>query len=115
VIYVTNETIAGQYFRKNKTTVIQQKDKTVNKMKETIIDVRTPAEFMGGNVAGSINIPLNELPGRLAEIRKLEQPIILCCASGGRSAQATVFLQNQGIICENGGSWLSVNFKYQNN
>jgi phage shock protein E len=83
-------------------------------MKETIIDVRTPGEFMGGNVVGSINIPLNELAQRIDEIKQLQQPIILCCASGARSAQATAFLKGLGIECENGGSWLTVNFKMAN-
>jgi len=35
---------------------------------KTIIDVRTSGEFMFGNVKGSINIPLAELPKRLDEI-----------------------------------------------
>jgi phage shock protein E len=78
-------------------------------MKNTIVDVRTPAEFMGGHVAGSVNIPLNEIPQRLDEFRNMAQPIILCCASGNRSGQATHFLNAQGIACENGGSWLDVN------
>lgn len=77
----------------------------------TILDVRTPAEFAGGHVAGSINIPLNEVEQKLAEIKALKQPIILCCASGGRSGQATYFLKNQGVDCENGGSWLDVNYQ----
>ena len=47
-------------------------------MKETIIDVRTPGEFMGGNVVGSINIPLNELPSRINEIKEFEKVIIIC-------------------------------------
>ena len=81
--------------------------------KKTIIDVRTRGEFMGGNVAGSINIPLNEIPQRLVEIKKMPQPIILCCASGARSGQATFFLQSNGINCENGGSWYDVNYDYQ--
>lgn len=81
--------------------------------KKTIIDVRTRGEFMGGNVAGSINIPLNEIPQRLAEIKKMPQPVILCCASGARSGQATFFLQSNGITCENGGSWYDVNYDYQ--
>ncbi len=79
----------------------------------TIVDVRTPAEFMGGHVAGSVNIPLNEIPKRLEEIKELAQPLVLCCASGGRSAQATSYLKGLGITCENGGSWLDVNFSYQ--
>ncbi|MFN7313325.1 MAG: rhodanese-like domain-containing protein [Bacteroidota bacterium] len=76
-----------------------------------IIDVRTPEEFMGGNVAGSINIPLHEIPHRLDEIKAMNQPIILCCASGNRSEQATMFLKSNGIACENGGSWLDVNYQ----
>ncbi len=76
--------------------------------KATIIDVRTPAEFMGGHVAGSINIPLQEVPARLDEFKNM-QHIVLCCASGNRSGQATRFLQSNGIECENAGSWLDVN------
>ena len=80
---------------------------------KTVIDVRTPAEFMGGHVAGSVNIPLQEITKRLAEIKAMEQPIILCCASGNRSGQAASFLKNQGVNCENGGSWTEVNYRVQ--
>jgi len=76
--------------------------------KATIVDVRTPSEFMGGHVAGSINIPLQEIPKRLSEFKNKEN-IVLCCASGGRSGQATLFLKENGIECENGGSWMDVN------
>jgi len=75
-----------------------------------IVDVRTTQEFMGGHVAGSINIPLNELPERMNELKSMEN-ILLCCASGGRSMQATDYLRNNGIDCQNGGSWLQVNFE----
>ena len=76
----------------------------------TVVDVRTPAEFMGGNVNHSINVPLQEIQQRLTELKQLKTPLILCCASGGRSAMATQFLSSQGIECVNGGSWLNVNF-----
>lgn len=76
----------------------------------TIVDVRTYGEFMGGNVAGSINIPLNEIPERIEELKALKAPLILCCASGGRSGQAHNFLSQYGIECYNGGSWLNVNY-----
>jgi phage shock protein E len=76
----------------------------------TIVDVRTPAEFMGGNAAGSINIPLNEVQERLDELKALPQPLVLCCASGNRSGQATHFLTAQGIECANAGSWMDVNY-----
>ena len=55
--------------------------------KPTIIDVRSYGEFMGGHVAGSINIPLQEITQRLDEIKALPKPVILCCASGNRSGQ----------------------------
>ena len=77
-------------------------------MKPTIIDVRTPGEFMDGNINGSINIPLQELPKRLKTISAYPQPLIVCCASGIRSAQAKVILNQNKISCENGGSWLQV-------
>lgn len=77
----------------------------------TIIDVRTRAEFSGGNVAGSINIPLQEITMHIDEIRAMEQPIVFCCASGGRSGQATQYFQSIGVDCENGGSWLDVNYQ----
>jgi phage shock protein E len=82
--------------------------------KPTIIDVRSYGEFMGGHVAGSINIPLQEITQRLDEIKALPKPVILCCASGNRSGQAAAFLNHHGIVCENGGSWLRVNFAMQN-
>lgn len=76
--------------------------------KATIVDVRTPVEFMGGHVANSKNIPLNEIPERIEELKKMNH-LILCCASGGRSGQAARYLQQNGISCENGGSWMDVN------
>ncbi len=76
--------------------------------KATIVDVRSAAEFMSGHVNGSLNIPLQEIPTRLAEFKKMKN-IILCCASGNRSGQAAAYLQQNGIGCENAGSWLEVN------
>jgi len=75
--------------------------------KTTIIDVRSPGEFMSGHVPGSINIPLNEIPHRMEELVGKEN-IILCCASGNRSGQATSYLALRGIKCENGGSWMDL-------
>lgn len=76
----------------------------------TVVDVRTPAEFQMGNVVDSINIPLQEIAERVEELKSLPQPLILCCASGGRSGQATHYLSTLGINCVNAGSWLDVNY-----
>lgn len=75
----------------------------------TIVDVRSPAEFQGGNVAGSINIPLQEITNRMDEVKALKTPLVLCCASGNRSGQAQGFLSQSGIDCVNAGSWMDVN------
>ncbi len=60
-----------------------------------IVDVRTPAEFQDGAYPNAINIPVQVLPTRLAELPKNE-PIILYCASGARSAAATQTLKRAG-------------------
>jgi rhodanese-related sulfurtransferase len=82
--------------------------KMMNTGEITVVDVRSPGEFRGAHVAGSVNIPLQEIPLRIDELREMKH-VILCCASGNRSGQATSFLKQQGISCENGGSWLDVN------
>ncbi len=74
-----------------------------------VIDVRSPGEFQGGHVAGSKNIPLQTIGSKVAEIKKISKPIVLCCASGNRSGQATSILKGEGVDCENGGSWMAVN------
>jgi rhodanese-related sulfurtransferase len=80
-------------------------------IKGTVVDVRTRAEYSGGHVNGSVNIPLQEITNHIEEIKAMEQPIIFCCASGGRSYQATQYFKSLGVKCENGGSWLDVNYQ----
>lgn len=74
----------------------------------TVIDVRTTEEFMAGHVPGSINIPLQEVSLKIEAIRAMQQPIVLCCASGIRSEKAMLFLRQHGIECSNGGGWREV-------
>lgn len=85
-------------------------EEIVRKNEGTVIDVRTVEEFRGGNIAGSINIPLHEIPQRLEELKNMKQPIVFCCASGGRSEQASNYISSLGLDCCNGGSWLDVNY-----
>lgn len=73
----------------------------------TVVDVRTPAEFNEGHLAGSINIPLNEIISRLDELKSGRQ-ILLCCASGIRSKKATDLLKENSVDCQDGGSWLDL-------
>jgi rhodanese-related sulfurtransferase len=52
---------------------------------------------MGGHVVGSINIALNEIPERIIEIKKLQMPLILCCASGNRTDKLNIFYRNREL------------------
>ncbi|QSE99247.1 rhodanese-like domain-containing protein [Fulvivirga lutea] len=76
-----------------------------------IIDVRSAAEYAGGHVANSINIPLDQLDKKLNQLDK-KKPIITCCASGMRSGVAKGVLKSKGFEeVYNGGGWMSLNGK----
>lgn len=78
-----------------------------------IVDVRSPQEYAGGHVRGSVNIPLGDLQRQLKRLPDKEQPIITCCASGARSASAKNLLRAQGYTeVVNGGGWYSLNGKW---
>jgi rhodanese-related sulfurtransferase len=61
-----------------------------------VLDVRTPREWAAKHIAGSVNIPLNHLAERYAEIPP-DRHIVVHCASGYRSAVAASLLEQQGI------------------
>jgi rhodanese-related sulfurtransferase len=70
-----------------------------------VIDARTPREFQAGNYPGSVNIPLQEIEGRLNEFGKKEGYIIVYCRSGNRSGKAVKILKSHGFLnVINGGS-----------
>ena len=50
-----------------------------------ILDVRSPAEYAGGHIEGSKNIPVDKLKGNLNFLNDKNKAIITCCASGMRS------------------------------
>lgn len=75
-----------------------------------VIDVRTPQEFKMGNVDGSVNIPLDKFNNStIKKIKGMKRPVLVCCASGMRSASAMQMLKNSGMEeVYNGGSWHKV-------
>ncbi len=73
-------------------------------MKLKIIDVRTREEFELGNIADSINIPVQELLEHVDRIKEMA-PVVFCCASGHRSELATQYFKQLGVECSNGGGW----------
>jgi rhodanese-related sulfurtransferase len=70
-----------------------------------MVDVRSPAEFASGHAAGSVNIPLSELEQGASTLDP-DRWVIVCCASGTRSAIAGRRLRGLGFSrVLNGGSW----------
>ena len=63
-----------------------------------VLDVREPEEFTGplGHIRDALLIPLGELAERAGELSR-DRPIVAVCRAGGRSAQATVILQQAGF------------------
>jgi phage shock protein E len=70
-----------------------------------VVDVRSRGEFLSGSSPGSVNIPLDELPGSIGQF-SIDQPIILCCASGTRSGMALSLFKQRGFKnVVNAGPW----------
>jgi len=60
-----------------------------------VLDVREQHEWDEGHIEGAQHIPLGELGERVAEVPS-DRQVLCVCHLGGRSAQATVFLNQQG-------------------
>lgn len=62
-----------------------------------VIDVRSPQEFATGHIPSAVNIPLDELSGKLEAMKvSKDTTIITMCEHGGRSSRAAVELQKLG-------------------
>ena len=62
-----------------------------------ILDVRDPKEYDAGHVSGAVNIPIEDLSKRLAEMRvPKDTTIVTMCEHGGRSSRAALELQKLG-------------------
>ncbi|NOT11540.1 MAG: rhodanese [Methylococcaceae bacterium] len=61
-----------------------------------LLDVREPYEYEYARIEGSLLIPLNQIPQRLAELDP-QQEIMVICHHGMRSQQAAQFLMHSGF------------------
>lgn len=66
----------------------------------TLLDTRTPFEYMKGHAEGFINIPLDDLRERISEIPK-GKPVYVMCQSGLRSYISCRILSQSGYDCYN--------------
>jgi len=85
----------------------------------TLLDVRTPAEFNGAHIAGSVNIPLDQLnPFQFLKNNYLasEQKVYILCQSGTRAQNAAKLFDKDGlggaVVLEGGiSAWIKEGFK----
>lgn len=80
-----------------------------------VIDIRQPAELSSGIIPGAEALPMHTIPLRMSELNR-EEKLIMVCRSGARSAQACMFLQQQGydnVFNLRGGmmAWAGSGFK----
>jgi MFS family permease len=78
-----------------------------------IVDVRSPAEFASGHVAGAINVPLDTLDARQGELRRDALVVTVCGKGGGRSERAAQRLRTLGFehvrsLCGGTDAWLQL-------
>lgn len=95
-------------------TVDDFKSIVAGKTKDTvIIDVRTEDEVAAGTMPGALNIPTEEIAGRIAEIPK-DKKIITFCSTGIRAEMAYIALKDKGYSAKflNGKMEFSENAKY---
>jgi rhodanese-related sulfurtransferase len=63
-----------------------------------VLDVRNPREWATRHIEGSVNIPLNHLRERIAEVPR-DRRVAVHCAGGYRSSIAAGILHQHGITC----------------
>lgn len=61
-----------------------------------LLDVREAPEVQTCSIAGSLWIPMQEIPARLEELPR-DRPIVVMCHLGGRSMRVTGFLRQNGF------------------
>ncbi|MCK9284945.1 MAG: rhodanese-like domain-containing protein [Rhodocyclaceae bacterium] len=70
----------------------------INRENALVIDVRESAEWSAGHIPEARHFALGQLEKRLHEIDKhKDRPLIVCCASGGRSSAAVATLKKAGF------------------
>ena len=80
-----------------KSITVQELHKLMNNNEQiTLVDVREKEELVTASIKGSIHVPMMAIPHQL-ELFNKDEPIYLFCHSGVRSAQACLYLEQQGF------------------
>jgi rhodanese-related sulfurtransferase len=65
--------------------------------KARFIDVREPWEFETASIAGSVLMPMGDVPARAHQELDPDERLVVLCHHGMRSMNVTVWLRNQGF------------------
>lgn len=76
-------------------TTMDYRSKFYQSADHVLVDVRTEREYRSGHLPNAINIPLAQLRQRTQEV-PTGQPIIVVCASGNRSQDGSLILEQAG-------------------
>lgn len=87
--------VAGNILSGKMTPLYWREMQQADKSQVTLVDVRTPDEYALGTIPGAINIPLDNLRERLADIPE-SQPVYLFCGVGLRGYLASNILKSKG-------------------
>jgi hydroxyacylglutathione hydrolase len=83
--------------RTTRVSVLIAAEEMAGKDAPVVLDVRTAKEWEEKHIAGSVNVPLNHLQERLAEVPRGRRIAVLC-AGGYRSSIAASLLHQEGIV-----------------
>jgi phage shock protein E len=62
-----------------------------------LLDVRSPEEYARGHLPDALNIPVQELDRRVAEVGPTDGELVVYCRSGHRSSRAAEILRQHGF------------------
>jgi rhodanese-related sulfurtransferase len=63
-----------------------------------LLDCREPSEIATAQIAGTLHIPMRDIPARIAELEAQKTGrIVVHCHHGGRSMRVTQYLRQQGF------------------
>ena len=75
-----------------------QATQLINRSNALMLDVREPSEYEGGRVPNAVHMPVSQIAGRAAELKKfLNRPVVAYCDRGNRSRTAAAELSKLGF------------------
>ena len=75
-----------------------QATQLINRKNALMLDVRETKEYEGGRVPNAVHLPVSQLAGRAAELKRfMSRPVVAYCDRGNRSRTAVATLTKLGF------------------